>query len=259
MSENTLHSFLIGTNSVEISVATAQGLRSYQEDRYFSSRFMEGLCFGVFDGHGGAGCSDFCENNVVKLLEEIEKEEAPFSATSVLESLIAKLNQRTYRLETGSTASIVLLPRTLDSVCVAILGDSPVIVKRVDGTVWTAPEHNVRSNQAERSAAEARGGYVHGGYLFAHSDRGLQMSRALGDRGLSSVLSREPEIFTHKVGSGSFILAATDGIGDPSHCGNETSSNLMSMVEETTAQDIVDAAVKARTGDNATAILVRIK
>jgi serine/threonine protein phosphatase PrpC len=165
-------------------------------------------------------------------------------------------------MRAGSTASLVFIPKDESRVDVAVLGDSPVLVSRPDGSIWVSPEHNIRTNEAEADAAIKRGGFVHSGYLFASYDGdGLQMSRALGDYELDRVLSREPEVFSHVLGKDSWVLVCSDGAVDPGHGAAQANiDTIVRMIEDedADAQDIVDRALAAKTGDNVTAILVRL-
>jgi serine/threonine protein phosphatase PrpC len=120
----------------------------------------------------------------------------------------------------------------------------------------------VRSNPIEAEAAKAKGGIIANGYLYSGISRGgLQMSRALGDKHLASVLSRTPDLFTvpfdAKTG---WILVASDGLFDPSHELQPHESNIIDLIDQGgSAVDLVEHAVKVPTYDNATAILARVE
>jgi serine/threonine protein phosphatase PrpC len=157
----------------------------------------------------------------------------------------------------------VFIPKDESRVDVAVLGDSPVLVSRPDGSIWVSPEHNIRTNEAEADAAIQRGGHISGGYLFAsyRPEVGLQMSRALGDAHLDRVLSREPEVFSHVLGKDSWVLVCSDGAVDPGHGAAQANiDTIVRMIEDedADAQDIVDRALAVPTRDNVTAILVRL-
>jgi serine/threonine protein phosphatase PrpC len=237
---------------MKISTATAKGARYYQEDRSFVLPTEKGMYLGVFDGHGGSECAEYCANRMPDILAEFP------DVFLALEALSAE----TRGMYAGSTASIVFIPKDEYSVHVAVIGDSPVIVKRADGSIWVSPEHNVRTNMAEADAAIARGGFVSGGYLFASfSGVGLQMSRALGDASLDKVLLRTPDMaIVHGCGAGNFVLVCTDGAVDPSHANEaEGIASIVSLVEGGyDAQQIVDRALAIPTRDNVTALLVTL-
>ena len=87
------------------------------------------------------------------------------------------------------------------------------------------------------------------------------MSRALGDADLDKVLSREPGVYSEPLGPDSWVLLATDGVFDPAHEGAYGPRDAAEQISAQliTAQVIVNDAVNRRTGDNATAILVRVE
>ena len=211
-----------------------------------------GTYLGVFDGHGDTVCAEYCALKMPAIL----------TMDSDIQEALATLNSVTRTMHSGSTASIVFIPTEGDFVRIAVIGDSPVIVKRKDGSLWQSPEHNVRSNQTEAAAARERGGIIMGGYMYAEYSSiasGLQMTRALGDAELDSVLLRTPEVFTHELGPDSFVLVCTDGMIDPAHENTEDAiNNIVSMVNDgADAQGLVDYALGIHTGDNVTAILWR--
>jgi serine/threonine protein phosphatase PrpC len=141
----------------------------------------------------------------------------------------------------------------------AVLGDSPILIK-TETLVWSGPDHNVRTNPAEREAAEARGGYCDGAYLFRNMhSQGLQMARALGDSHLRGVISTEPEINEVPIVGSGFILVATDGLFDPAHRKFEESKRqVLALIKDgADAQFLVGDAIRRQTHDNATAILAR--
>ena len=236
---------------MKISKATAKGARSYQEDRYLVFSTIMGTYLGVWDGHGGAECAALC----AKVLPSILTNDPSLSYA------LDELNKMTRTMRAGSTASLVFIPKDEHRVEIAVLGDSPVIAKLADGSIFVSEEHNVRTNMAEADAAIARGGFVNSGYLFAsYSGNGLQMTRSLGDYELDSVLSREPEVFSHVLGKDSWVLVCSDGAVDPGHIDAKDSiDSIVALVEAGgDAQEIVERALAAKTGDNVTAILVRL-
>ena len=243
-----------------ITTATAKGSRPYQEDRSFTLETPAYLAFGVFDGHGGSQCAEHCVEEFPKVLKYWMDNED--DVTLLLKETFEEIAEDTNHMRDGCAASVVLINAQRTRVTVAVLGDSPVLVKQAmfpySGKIWTAPEHNVRSNMAEADAAIARGGYVSQGYLFGSGSNGLQMSRAFGDASLDSVLNREPEVFTLNLDKNSWVLVATDGAFDPAHVSDSGSKAVLDLVKAgKDAQAIVDRALAARTGDNITAILWR--
>lgn len=252
---------------VDISQFTHQGLRDYQEDRMFSLACEEGFCFGVFDGHGGVKCAEYCFENFPRIFMEVLEDSKPTQRwTTKLKTTLKRLNRETELMEDGCTVSVGFIPWDANKVHVAVMGDSPIIIKRVNHSIWTAPEHNVRTNKMEAAAAKQRGGIIDswGMYVYAsdhYNAPGLQMTRALGDCQLSKVLNRQPDISSQPLGTGSWVLIATDGALDPSHeNGEEGIETLTKMIEAgATAEDIVNRAIGIPTYDNVTAMLVKIE
>jgi len=243
---------------MNISKATAQGQRSYQEDRFVVANTKDGKLIAVFDGHGGASVS----TRLSMALPRIWKKHVafPMSLSMALENTFKDLNTLTSQMDEGSTASVVFIPNANNEVHVAILGDSPVIIQDIHGNLVISPMHNARSNPAELKAAQARGAFYSGGYICAHfSGHGIQMTRVFGDRDLSRIVNREPEVYSVPVNDNSFVIVGTDGLFDPSH--QEITPEIMAVADlvkaGASAQTVVDRAVAVPTQDNVTAIIVR--
>jgi len=243
----------------DISAATKKGQRSYQEDRYVVHETPDGRLLAVFDGHGGDRASEHCATLLHEVFDVVRKTLLVVNFENLLREVFNVLNTETEGFVSGTTASIVFIPNSGKEAVVGILGDSPVLIQNRDGGLWLSPEHNVRTNAKEVEAAQARGGVVDGGYLFAtFSGGGLQMSRALGDRELSRVLDRTPEVFRIPLGVNSFVLVASDGLFDPSHESCPMEDIAKAIGDGADAAKLVDGAVRKPTFDNVTAILVKI-
>jgi serine/threonine protein phosphatase PrpC len=242
----------------EITHASEKGLRSYQEDRHIVYHAPdEGYLLAVFDGHGGSETADYCANRLIALYHEVRSKLLVANFESIILGIFQELNKATQRMHSGCAASIAIIKEDGSEVIVGVLGDAPVLVKN-DG-VWCSPEHNVRSNPAEAKTAQQRGGFISGGYLFAeYSGSGLQMSRALGDYYLDKVLSREPEIFRLPLKTGDYVLVASDGLFDPSHATHPQVSINLLIEAGADATRLVQNALDVPTGDNVTAVLVKL-
>ncbi len=190
-----------------------KGTRQSQEDRFFHHPVtgQVGWFMAVMDGHGGKDVVELCAREIPRLFGLLV---GSGSCKKVITRIVQELAEMTKADYSGSTLSIAWVREDLDLVTVAVLGDSPVIVLDASGKVHVSPEHNVRTNLAEREAGVKRGGWFDGSYL-RKGESGLQMSRALGDAHLGDIISREPEIYT--VASPRRVLVASDGLLDPSH------------------------------------------
>lgn len=246
---------------MRVSVGTAKGTRSQQEDRYLVLPTKAGLYLGVFDGHGGDECAAYCADVLPSILAHNPDTNPGLAAA------LAELDEETNTMDSGSTASIVFIPDGTREIRVAVIGDSPVIAKLNDGSIWVSPEHNVRSNRKEAEEAKKRGGIISGGYLYSsYSGNGLQMSRALGDYSLDKVLSRVPEMFSHTLSEDGFVMLATDGAIDPAHIGGQYGSAPVSPISDIVhliekgadAGRLVKNALDIPTRDNVTVILAQV-
>ncbi len=244
-----------------VSTASAQGRRPYQEDRYITVPINAGVAHGqgillaVFDGHNGFEAAVSASQNIQNffLTSLIENRGDIISA---LNTMTAKLAKFLSKEESGTSMSAIYIPENSNTSYLAILGDSPVVWKNKIGSVVLGPEHNARSNFAERQAAISRGASYREGYLWNQQDQGLQLSRALGDKALAFI-SREAETLEIPLFPGQKILVGSDGLFDPTH--DDTfaqAQRLMSMLDAgTSAQDLVEDAISRQTNDNVTALV----
>lgn len=251
-----------------VSSATEKGARSYQEDRFVvirhKTRETEGWLLGVMDGHGGVEVAEFCEKNIENYFKILISK--PLMITDVLRELIRMLNEKLKHMNSGSTVSLVYIHEANDRgdaarAFVAILGDSPVMIKARNGDLVMSREHNTRTNLADRKVAIQRGAVYSGGYIWddPNSDmrNGLQLTRALGDSALDKFLNREPEVYFIDLGPESFVAVMSDGVVDPKHKDHkDIPGNLASIISNGgTAADLVNDALKRQTGDNVTVVL----
>lgn len=242
----------------DMTHASEKGRRTYQEDRHVVYWVPdEGYLLAVFDGHGGWEAAEVCAINLVSVFHEHLT--TRYAWENLLRVVFKELHEKTAHMSSGCAASIAFIPKNGKEAIVGVLGDAPVLVRKANGELWLSPEHNVRSNPAEVKAAEDRGGIVHGGYLYSgFRGGGLQMSRALGDVNLSTVLSREPEIFRLPLKAGDWVLVGSDGLFDPSHA-THPSVEIGRMIDEgADATALVQHALDVPTNDNVTAILVKL-
>ena len=251
----------------KVSVASAQGKRDHQEDRavheWISCPSLQngnGWLLAAFDGHGGAETADKASKALPSLFETHFLAQGG-NVVKTLREVFASLNQMVEDKKSGSTASVVFIPQEAQNIILAVLGDSPVAVQDATGVIHIGPEHNVRTNLQERTAALARGGVFQCGYL-EDEDRpgaGLQMARSLGDAELSRVLNREPEIMAIPLGGKGTLLIGTDGLLFPGKDTNISQvKRLLQLIRQGgDAQTLVKDALERRTGDNVTAIVWR--
>ncbi len=248
---------------MNITAATEMGLRPYQEDRFVLNQNDDGIFAVILDGHGGDEVSDAVHLNIADLWKKTSG-----NINYRLESLISTLGNQYKKSRAGSTLSIVYIPKLNNIVHVAILGDSPVIIKSKDKIV-VSPEHNVRTNMVDRDNLIEEGAIVMGGYYYTSygaNAAGLQLTRALGDAEFNGFIKIEPEIYSVELDQNSWVLLGSDGLVDPGHIRNNQISTTKTPVEQIVdlidnnadANDLVKYAVNIPTYDNATAILIKL-
>jgi serine/threonine protein phosphatase PrpC len=251
-----------------VSSYSAQGKCFYQEDRFLVAdiavpvRGGKGKLLAVMDGHGGKEVSDY----LATALDETFRKAiagAEGDPGQALRLAFGALQTETEHFRSGSTLSMVYVPQRGRRAYVGILGDSPVAVYMPGKYPWISPEHNV-FNPAEVAEVVKRGGELVGGYFYpcvgaSQFDlaRGLQLSRALGDKDFSQVLDRQPQIFSLTIGPGSLILIATDGITDHVLNSKARIANIIDSLRATdrpSAEKVVKRVLRF-SQDNVTAIV----
>lgn len=206
-----------------VSYVQAQGRRTSQEDYlvhvpFTNSRGERGHLIGVMDGHGGTAVAKYCAETIPTLFDHnAESIEVEFRL------MVGRLNAETAHPWSGSTLSLACVNESLNIVTTAVLGDSPIIVVDDKGTAHWSEEHNVRTNLRERKAAIMRGAIYQDGYIHVDERKsGLQMSRALGDRELSSILDRTPSLRSYRINSRSIVIVASDGLFSDAYADRST-------------------------------------
>jgi serine/threonine protein phosphatase PrpC len=248
---------------LQVTSATAQGGRPHQEDRLLTAEIKHpgGILLAVFDGHGGPEAAQLAAQQTVEGFQQALREHRD-NPSEALRGLFKQLVRETDQLESGSTASIQFIPSDAKQAFLGVLGDSPIALIDTAGKVFIGPDHNVRSNRAERAAAEERGGRYAWGYLedAASPGAGLQMARALGDKALARVLSREPDVHAVRLGAQSCGLIGPDGLFSPvGGSPPEQLAQVMTAVRNgAEAQALVDDALRRGSEDNVSVIVWRL-
>ena len=210
-----------------IGVCTHRGRRSYQEDRYAILELPGNLLLlAVFDGHGGAECSEFCQETIEsKMIREIDKAKERgkrLDLGATLRKVVADLNasfamrwdHKKNRPSSGTTATIALIRDGYELV-VAQVGDSRAILCR-DSSAKCLTKDHCPSDPKERARIESRGGTVTydtiGRYMV---NQRLAMSRSIGDLDLKQygVIS-DPDVIRKNIRhvKDEFLVLTSDGI-----------------------------------------------
>ncbi|OQR88114.1 protein phosphatase 2C [Achlya hypogyna] len=201
-------------------VAEMQGKRPYMEDRYVASGTLNGKAdasfYGVFDGHGGDGASEYCAEmlcaNVTQdpMYTQYPKEALTKGFLRTDEDYTQLANRR--NRDDGTTAVTVLAQG--NTLYVANVGDSRAILVKKDGEAVALSTDHKPNRPDERERVTNMGGHV----IFWGVWRVegiLAVSRAIGDRMLKPYVIAEPEITQHeRTADDAFLVLASDGVWD---------------------------------------------
>ena len=266
---------------VEHSVAVEIGERSYQEDRHVIVQLErpEIWLFAVFDGHGGSRCSEFCKNNVARILNEglrsrpaqnIRLDSLLRTAMAILctswddevfgkgvaqqlykgqkerDAFYKKMDYNRHQEEegdSGTTAVVALLDTRRRKVVIANCGDSRAVVRPAGRTNLISTNDHVVPLRLNVNNFKVK---IEDGRVEAD----LAMARSIGDHSstLSGVISREADITTVDVKEGGRMIIASDGLWD-------IYSNPEVFVNNETANELLKRR-KHKIDDNVTAIVV---
>lgn len=232
----------------QVAHGQAQGRRPYQEDRWVvlgaADCGRDVIVAAVFDGHLGDEVADAAP-------ERLRRRAREFVSGDQVDwpGLFAALDES--NADAGSTATVALLEG--DDVEIAWVGDSRGLIVGRDWVVATR-DHRVE-HEGERQRMAAHGAQVRGHY-FVTENRGLMVSRALGDWALRSVgLIPTPEVIAAGRREVVGVLVATDGLWDvtPSAAAADVVRRARSADEA--VRRLMASAPRA--ADNTTVVVVR--
>lgn len=267
---------------VRFTVASDIGKRDYQEDRFIVNQLQtrkELWLFAVFDGHGGSKCSEFCKNELEKiLLDELEKKKdiknihlealLKFSLNFLCriwdERVMGKKYKAVYKSsesrkkfyenfdyekhtregnDSGTTATVVLIDTKRKKLVMGNCGDSRSVVLPNKKSSFISTTDHVVPLKLNITNFEVN---VSDGRV--ESD--LAMSRSLGDHSkeLSGVISREFDMTSIDIKHGARVIMGSDGLFD-------VFSNADVFVNNETAQQLIDRK-KEQIEDNITVIVI---
>lgn len=263
MKRQTLPAIIVISQSDDVSIATSIGRRDNQEDCYVSEVLTmqgvkngQGQLMAVFDGHNGPETAMKISKSLYGVFS-ISLAMHKGNIAVAMKDAISNLSWLTSDKEAGSTLSMAYIPKDSKTAHVAVIGDSPVIIIDKDCKVNVSPDHNVRTNPVELEKAQKKGAFYSLGYIMDPKGGGLQISRALGDKHLDSILDREPDIYSVPIGEKSIVIIGTDGLFDPGH--GDTAAQIgritVLAMNGAGAKELVHDALSRMTCDNVTAIV----
>lgn len=198
-------------------VLQTQGTRPYMEDRYvIIPKFYNGFdLIAVFDGHGGKFVSDFCADNMARVLR---------SRLDALNGNIREALKQAFQdiddqmpmaasISTGSTC-LVILCNGEDTLWVANTGDSRAVMNKKERCVILSKDHKPDVPDEKRRIEQGGGFIAHHGVWRVLGE--LAVSRAIGDKRYRPLVIPTPDVKRIKIDPNetSHIIIATDGLWD---------------------------------------------
>ncbi len=208
---------------LQYSTYSEIGDRSTQQDRFCIGRVGTFLAAAVFDGHGGSKAAEDCSISFLERLSTaLEQRSGNLEDTlrDVIGGLVADLGKE----RSGTTVSAVLIDGQDEDhrkITIAVLGDSPAVVFDPQTTEpVVTPQHNVALCPEDVAFIRRRIGHgdwgrasISQGYLWEpYGQRGVNLTRTIGDTEFEGLLLRLPFIATHPFPPGALLLLGTDGI-----------------------------------------------
>ncbi|XP_015080480.1 probable protein phosphatase 2C 27 [Solanum pennellii] len=223
--------------------------------------------YGVFDGHGGKGASQFVRDYLPKIIVEdadfpLELEKVVTRSFAETDAALAKSCYVDSALSSGTTAlTAMIFGRSL---LVANAGDCRAVVSRRGLAIEMSRDHRPCC-VTERTRIESVGGFVDDGYLNGQ----LGVSRALGNwhiKGLKEVekggpLSAEPELkLLTLTKEDEFLIIGSDGIWDVFRSQNAVDFARRRLQDHNNVKrcckEMIDEAKKRGAIDNLTVVMV---
>eukprot|EP00898_Chlorokybus_atmophyticus_P009084 jgi/Chlat1/9177/Chrsp97S08450 len=182
--------------------------------------------FGVFDGHGGGECAEYCVGNLADNVLNCMKVGTEFSTDLALAVINGFVNTNATFNASGATAGTTATLMLLDhwKLVVGWVGDSRALFISNDGS-WEAltRDHRFEDSQEECDrvmAAGGRLGRLHDTYGSEVGPLrcwpgGLCLSRSIGDADVGACVTAVPDVRLFQLPLiGGRIICASDGVWD---------------------------------------------
>jgi serine/threonine protein phosphatase PrpC len=224
------------------------------EDRWAVQATPGGLFAAVYDGHGGSRVADRAAADLH--LAVLRALRAGLDPSDALRQAFYELEAATADLDCGSTVAALLLGR--EWLVTAHVGDSRVVRVGKAGSESLTRDHRI--DVADERARVLRMGAELDPPYVVRGDRGLMMTRSLGDRWFRPVgVIPEPEVGRHLLGTDDVALvAATDGVWDVLSVEDAARVVRGAVTAQAGADALIAAARAADAHDNVTALVVRV-
>ncbi|GBG25948.1 Protein phosphatase, putative [Hondaea fermentalgiana] len=255
----------------EFACIAKQGKRDYMED-CFSTHLSAGKdnihLFGVYDGHGGSLCAEFCADELLHTLAqhaqlETNPKRAMQAAFEFLDSVFCELSHE-HLLQDGSTATVAIVCRDEKqqaSLTVGNVGDSRCVLVRAGKEVDVLTRDHLPSLDDEAERIRDQGGMIIMCGGLARVQGCLAVSRALGDASLKPYVTGTPEVVSRKVPMNegpTFLCIASDGVWDEVS-NDEAAEVLLARGAKDGAARLVRLALDRGSDDNLTCMAIDLR
>jgi serine/threonine protein phosphatase PrpC len=267
--------------------------RQSNEDTHLDFEIDEGKLFAIFDGHGGDEVSkrmleedaqDIMKDCLRSTENDVEQFETMFAQLHELtakkhnipDGLSEEEHEYVYDLPSGSTATIVWKPYSSNIAFIATLGDSEARLYREGSEIPLSPIRNWKSPRDQHRARDAGAApewintwnnpKTTAKDCRSRSVRGLNLSRALGDRDQPLLHGentkghgQKPKVVAIPLCEGDRIVLGCDGVWD--YVKDPGSIARSKTDPEAQCRQFVETAKAGmtwRSGDNVTVTVIDI-
>lgn len=229
-------------------VAAMCGRRDTMEDAHFCLEEAPNVyCFGIFDGHGGNGASNYCSE---RLPYTIRSNRCQGNFYKVMFPLVQNVMAKQF-YTCGTTVLVSSFVNGILSV--ANLGDTRCVLCRQTPQRMSV-DHRA-SLPEETKYVEEKGGKVINGRIMGS----LQVSRALGDGLFKDYVNTKPSYMEERLVPGDRVIMACDGIWDV--LSDEEASEIVRNSDSPlkAAKQVRDEAFNRGSNDNLSVIVIFTK
>lgn len=212
-------------------------VRDYNEDTITARKINDYFFFGVYDGHGGNGCSIYLRDNLYNYITEFSKEGIKKAIEEAEDSFITKkaLSPKKELLDPSGSCGIMAIIKE-NKCIIANVGDSRCVVFKKGKTFFATEDHKPNSDVEKERITKAGGKLYQTPTLFPLFQNGqevtgpwrvlpgrLSVSRTFGDveakeeslGGMKGVVVALPDITEIELDNDTnFIVIGCDGIFD---------------------------------------------
>lgn len=263
-----------------VGIASCEGRRNGMEDADLATEISftvngetyQAQLFGIFDGHGGKSASQYVKENLPHYLSQaLEKNNAiqlsDEGIWNALKECFVNLDQDYNRNNDGTTATVAMILE--NKIWVANVGDSRTILSNGEEAIQLSEDAKPGMERYKKTI-EKLGGVVNSHFSTPRVNGRLAVARAVGDKEIIGAnggccVSPKPKITNYSLDqmqNGHLILAC-DGLYDVASTRQVAKAvEEMSNREETVeamAQRLVEGAIQSGSGDNVSAMVIKLK